>query len=807
MSFTVTTDRLRLEGRDGRLVLSCPNWPALRIGPLTARLHDGSGWRPLARRGVDRGRGGLCITSDFTGLLLTQSFQADDRGAIRITSSLSNRLDHPATLHGIELLALDPDRAAEARHAEAPGHTSLFEQGGYWARVRSLGLAPAAAGQPAGEPDATQKPVGASSQFCWAAYDRASRHAVLIGFETSERWLGAISTTGRPGEFPSGWAAGFDGGDTRIEPGQEVDLEDMIILSGADPLRLLDEYADGVARRHSVRLIESPPVSWCSWYPYRLGVTEDRILETARLAAARLKPLGLSIIEADLGWERGQLPSAFEENDQFAHGLTWLSERLAELGFRLGAWKAPFTISAFDPLAKEHPEWLLGNGTAKPAPLGPWFWEPHGETHALDLTHPGAQQWLRDRMRSLAERGVSYFKPDFIGNALTPALRDRHDPHAVAGGGAEAARIGMRIIMEEMLRGRPDALVLNCGCPDMPGTGAFPLLYECEDTGNTGFVGWPHLATDYGRNLAGHLFKNGRWGVIQPSCLVVGLPGTIEEARLRATATFLSGGQVDIGDDLTSLPEDRWDVLLATLPPSGRSATPVDLFEPIERISLDYVAQCKGGDGARPAEEADPPSRVWTLPVSGEWDQWTLIGLFDYGPADGRPASEITQYRLPLERLGLRPGTTYWTHEFWSGQFLGASPYERRNPRGYRHPGDRQSLIESAAPDAWDVSFFGPTAKLLVVRPARPHPWVAATSFHQSGGTELSGVTWDGHTLRGVLRRPAGHQGRIVIAGHTAPPAAASVDGRIVTPHAGSKNSLVLPVVTTSGETPWEVRW
>ncbi len=807
MHTALESGRFRLDVDDGRLIVACPSWPAFRIGPLTARLQLAGQWRPIASRRAERSPDGFTVTSDFEGIALIQQFRPAERGAVRVTSRLANGLAEPITLSCVELFTLDDKRGGQARTAAAPADARIYEQGGYWARVRSLAQRTVAAAAEAGEPDSSQKPQDFCSQFCWAAYDRAARQAFLAGFESSERWLGSISTSGRPGEFPHGWTVWLDGGDVLVDPGQAAAIEDLLLTAGPDPLELLADYADRVAARHAVRPLPRPPVSWCSWYPYRLGVTEDRMLATARMAAERLKPLGLTIIEADLGWERAQLPSAFEENDQFPHGLKWLSEQLDDLGLQLGAWKAPFTISALDPVVKAHPEWLLGSGAAKPAPLGQWFWEPHGETHALDLTHPGAQQWLRERIRSLAERGVRYFKPDFIGNALNPSLRARHDPRIVAGGGAEAARIGMRIVMEEMRRAAPDALVLNCGCPDMPGTGAFPLLYVCEDTGNSGFVGWPHLAADYGRNLAGHLFKNGRWGVIQPSCLVVGLPGTIEEARLRATATFLSGGQVDVGDDLTTLPEDRWEVLSATLPPLGRTATPIDLFEPIERISLDYVAQCKGGDGARPAEEADPVSRAWTLRVNGGWDEWTLVGLFDYGPADGRPASQITQYRLPLERLGLRTDTPYWTHEFWSGQFLGCSPYERGSPRGYRHPGDRQSLIESSPPGAWDVSFFGPTAKLLVVRPARPHPWVAATSFHQSGGTELSDVTWDGHALRGVLRRPAGQQGRIVIAGHAARPACATVSGHAVAPRAGACGSLMLPVSTTAGETPWEVCW
>jgi hypothetical protein len=62
--------------------------------------------------------------------------------------------------------------------------------------------------------------------------------------------------------------------------------------------------------------------------------------------------------------------------------------------------------------------------------------------------------------------------------------------------------------------------------------------------GNTG-IGFDHLRHVY-TTVAAHLFKNHRWGLLQPSCLVVGLPGTLEEARVRATVAFITGGHIDI---------------------------------------------------------------------------------------------------------------------------------------------------------------------------------------------------------------------------------------------------------------------
>jgi hypothetical protein len=796
---------------DGRLILGSPVWGALCIGPLTAGLTAEGARLRAAERRAEQEEGGLTVTTRFgsPALSLVQKFRTTDGAAVRLESELVNESGRAATLDDVRLLMLAPDGHAKVCLAAEPAAVRLYEQGGYWARVRRLG--PPLAQDGGKREDAPEARETRDSQFVWVGYDSALRMALLAGFETGERWMGHITTQSAPGEHPSGWSVGFDGGALRVEPGERLPLEDVLLLCGPDPLALLEDYGDRVAARHGVRILPQPPVTWCSWYPYRLGVTEERLLVNGRIAAERLKPLGLRIMETDLGWERDYLPNAFEENEQFPHGLKGTADQLEALGFVLGAWKAPFTISAHDPMAKEHPDWLLGGEGKKPMPLGEWFWEPHGETYALDLTHPEAQVWLRAKIRSLAARGVRYFKPDFIGGVMNGALRERHDRRIIAGGGCEAARIGMKIIGEEMRAGSPNALVLNCGCPDLPGAGAFPLLYTCNDTGNTGYVGWNHLREDYGRNVAGHLWKNRRWGILQPSCLVVGLPGTLEEARLRATATFLCGGQVDISDDLTTLPEDRWQVLLATLPPSGRSARPVDLFEPVAATSLSYDGMTRGRQTDATALAEEDVSRVWHLPVEADWDRWDLIGLFNYSANENAAygTAQITRFRLPLARFGLEPGAAYRLYEFWSGQYLGEIPAVRRNPRGYVHPGDTQALISTTEPGLLEVAFFGPSVKLLVVRRARLHPWIVGTSFHQSGGAELSGVAWDGSgALRAVLNRPAGQQGYVVIAdAGRGLPSEARVGGEAAPVQSCANGALVLPVLTRGAATEITVRW
>jgi len=795
----------------GRLALVSPGWPGFRLGGLAPDLVTEAGELGAeARTEWERGDGWRADTRFAGGLELRQTLTPLPGGGFRLESALKNAGRASAVLERVRALATAHRDGEAPRLGAEPGRVALYEQGSYWARVRPLASSgqAAAAAPVAGEPGGAAEASPAASEAVWVAWDAAARRALLVGWETGERWIGHVGVSATPAGVLSQWWAGFDGGATRIPAGARVPLEALLVLVGEDPLALLARYGDLTAARHGVLALAEPPVTWCSWYPHRLGVTTERVLRNADVAAARLRALGLRTLLVDLGWQEGWLPSEAREKSEFPGGLGALAAELERRGFRLGAWTAPFTVSALDPVVREHPEWFARDERGQPIGMGEWFWEPHGQTHALDLSHPGAVEWVRERVRSLARRGVRYLKPDFMGSAVHPVLKRRHDPEVVTGAGAEAIRRGMLAMLEEMRAADPNALVLNCGAPDLPGTGAPPLLYTCADTGNTGYVGWRHLEEDYGRNVAGHLWKNGRWGTIQPSCLVTGQPGTLEEARVRATATFLAGGQVDIGDDLPLLPEDRWRVLLATLPPLGRSATPLDLFEPFPVASLDYESQTRGKDADARGDARPGVSRVWALQVETGWDRWQLVALFHYGE-DIRPEygkASIARFRLPLARLGLDPATQWWAHEFWSGQFLGASPFVPERPRGYRHPGDTHGLLESLGTEAWEASFFGPAVKLLVVRQARAHPWVVATTFHQSGGAELRDVAWKQGALRGVLRRPAGEDGALVIAGAERLPEARVAGAKAVC-RRGANGSVVVPIVAAADETEWELTW
>lgn len=810
-------------GRDGLRVRA----GAFAFGPARPRLKiDGreSVWRAVkVRRMKARGEGTpppaadeRVVTWASARVELEQRIARETAARVRVTTVLRNTSARALTLNHVTLFAggrpaLGP-RAADVR---------ILEQDAYHGRVRT----PRQMVTGSDGMKALDGTMGAFvSQSHTVFYDPAARCGLLVGFEWVDRWLPQIvgrmfTAAGRGATGMENVDAGaarvraegagreerrvwrvpgfrtlaieFDGGDLVVEAGEEVALSDFVLAAGDDPLELLAAHGDRIKARNRFADPPGPLANWCSWYPYRLGVDEARVLANARAARARaLDRLGLRIMQVDLGWEKDNIPTYFEENERFARGLAWLSGALRREGFQLGVWTGVLCIADTHPVAREHPEWLLRGPDGKPHNNYNWFWAPFCPVYALDVSHPGAAEWLREGFTRLAEKGVRFVKWDFAGVVTGQELRGRYDGKVVNARARETLRRAFRIAQDALDSQGEKALMIDCSGTDLAAAGIAGLSYAVMDTGNTG-LGWRHLREVY-TSFACHLFKH-RWALVQPSCFVVGLPGTLEEARVRATATFMGAGHVDLGDDLTTLPEDRWAVLLASLPPNDTPATPVDLFDPIETGTLPYLTLIKEQPTAMPRREPDPQGAgVWAAPMRADWDAWTLVALFNWTEPPVEAGSRVNlarRYRVAFERLGLDARERYWAYEFWSGQFLGEIPRAEPPAGAYRHPGDFGDPIQTGAAGVLDLGFHGPAVKLLVLRRPRSHPWPVGTSFHQSGGRELRDVRWQARTktLSGVLVRPKGESGFIMIAGG---------------PDGGARK---WPLIATSDATAWSV--
>lgn len=748
-------------------------------------------------------------------------------------NTLRNDSKRSFQFHLVDLFRVEGGKGGRVELGRHPEQVRVLEQNAYNAQVRSIGQILTGSDRRLSFERTRRSFV---SRLVTVLYSPADSCGILFGFESFDRWHGIIRggarrvvsaralpecdpSTGihpewhpqspplRSGQRLSRLAVQLPGADVPIEASEEVLLEDFAVEIGPDPFALLEDYADRVAKRYEVSDVPEPFANWCSWYPHRLKLTQEDAIETARVARARnLDKMGLRFIQVDLGWEKNNLPTYFEENERFSRGLAWLSGELRKLGFELGAWKGFACVAEGHPVQREHAEWLVRDESGSPADCGKWFWPPHAQIYALDITHPGAIEWVRENIHSLARRGVRYLKWDFGG--IVTGHGKRHEPKVACTNATEGMRRIAGIIHEAMRDGESAGIIIDCTGVEAGGIGRLQVLYTNPDSGNTG-IGFTHLRGIY-ECFAGHLFKNGRWGLLQPSCLVVGLPGTLEEARVRATARFLGAGHVDIGDNLTNLPEERWKVLLSTLPQNRIPARVIDLYHPI-RISLgSYEGECRGKAGEENVSIEPQGGCVWHCSLETDWDSWDLVGLFNIA----RPVAESSgailpvRFEIPFSLLGLDEDRQYWAYEFWSEQFLGQVPIPRWPAGMYRHPGDRQALVNDSRPGVLDVAFVGPAVKLIAIRRPRRHPWVVGTTFHQSNGLELEQVRWQKATgtLSGVLRRPPGQMGSVVVAG--VPPNArlrARVVGKPTTPWRAANQCAVIPVSTAAFSTSWSL--
>ena len=169
-------------------------------------------------------------------------------------------------------------------------------------------------------------------------------------------------------------------------------------------------------------------------------------------------------------------------------------------GRRAGIWLAPFFVGADTDLAREHPDWLIGDAGHN------WGQDLLG----LDLTHPGVREYLARRCPAPGDLGIDYFKLDFLYAGAVPG--PRHDDVS----GVAAYRSGLALLRDAA---GPDAYLVGCGAPILPSVGLVDAMRVSPDTFHEG-------GEDGSRGLRGRMslvaraWQQGRFWVNDPDCLV-----------------------------------------------------------------------------------------------------------------------------------------------------------------------------------------------------------------------------------------------------------------------------------------------
>ena len=239
--------------------------------------------------------------------------------------------------------------------------------------------------------------------------------------------------------WPGQWAASFVRDDDRglritagqeliqvsLKPGEEIrsPLIALLFWQGADTVRAHNLWRRWMVAHNLPRTADGklPPTQIVACSSHQFKEMTQANEENQKLFVDRYLEEGMKIDYwwMDAGWypcggEWGNTGTWEPDPARFPKGLRAVSDYARARGVKTIVWFEPERAGdANSWLARNHPEWLLSNKAATPAP-------PQGggfggcSDRLLNLGNPAALAWLIKHVdRTLREQGIDFYRQDF----------------------------------------------------------------------------------------------------------------------------------------------------------------------------------------------------------------------------------------------------------------------------------------------------------------------------------------------------------------------------------------------------------
>ena len=448
---------------------------------------------------------------------------------------------------------------------------------------------------------------GAGSQLI---YNRESKQSLFLGALTSDRFLTlmhlqaegtaakskiasyTVDSTGTT-EIQKDFDLKDSPADDQVElslpvkAGEDMVSERLLFEAGPDYHNQLLAYGDAVRRLHHARVSSETPIGWWSWTVYYGAINQGEVLANADWQAEHLKSLGYKYFQIDEGYQYARGEYTTPNATQFPDGLRFVGHHLTGEGLTFGLWTAPFEVTTRAWIYEHHKDWLVHNAKGEPVPIGLVWGQKTDVLYALDTTHPGAQEYMRQTYRTLVrEWGVRFIKLDFMDTSAIEGYHYRPDTTAL-----EAQRIGLQVIRNSV---GEEVILDKDGSPMLNPVGLVDTGRISADTGHS-FERTRNAAS----GIAARFYMQRNFFVNDPDAFNVTATHLMERANEKSSISLgaaeasialsaVSGGMYEIGDDMLVLgsEKDRLALVenreLLNMAKVGRASTPLDLmtYEP-----------------------------------------------------------------------------------------------------------------------------------------------------------------------------------------------------------------------------------